>query len=479
MVSIADVLARAQQIPDEEIDPIGGMTMDDVQSAMMSQEPETRQQYAEPMMQQPDQYDRITQLLQQAQQQPQGEPLSGLDIFKNYAATVGTGKDYRTVADAEIARRTTAQDRQVQSGKDLLAVAEQKAASGDRAFGRMLERVKLFTGDDPEGQAQAMEYLESLPYDVDPSNAAQVLSELGKWSQKSGYKSYDLQYQKQKKQLELQQMQAQADLYNAKALGGGGTGSGGSTKFERNKNRLIELAGRSDLNPLEKQELEILKLAVDTEARGGMDPYQRKLGMETGADMANVQDTYNNTEMNLVAIDQALAASSDPKMQGPLKQGYFAQMLPNMSEESQVIDAQGLQQALSYVQQTKGAISNAEMGLFINASVGTGRNPERNQSLLQAAKAALVRNKQKFEFINAYTNMGGTPQEAITAFAKFAQANPIIKAKGAGIELLKPIEQIQNDRSWEAYLPQEDRTFGAENPVNGGSMDYKSKYGLE
>jgi hypothetical protein len=162
-----------------------------------------------------------------------------------------------------------------------------------------------------------------------------------------------------------------------------------------------------------------------------------------------------------------------------LKQGYFAQMLPNMSEESQVIDAQGLQQALSYVQQTKGAISNAEMGLFINASVGTGRNPERNQSLLQAAKAALVRNKQKFEFINAYTNMGGTPQEAITAFAKFAQANPIIKAKGAGIELLKPIEQIQNDRSWEAYLPQEDRTFGAENPVNGGSMDYKSKYGLE
>lgn len=463
MATIEDVLARAQGLQ-----PIDGMTLDDVESAMISREPvepvsplSMAQQYSQPVPQQPDQYDRVTQMLMKAQMQPQGDLMTGLDIFKNYAATVGTGKDYRTVSDQEIARRQLMQDRQVQSGKDLLAIAEQKAAAGDKSFARMLERVKLFTGDDLEGQASALEYLESLPYDIDPSNTAQVISELGKWSQQSGYKSYDLAYQKQKKQLELEQMAALSDRYKAQASGVGG---GGSTKDERLLQAQIEdmRARGVPEDQILKFEDETRRAILATAARGGRNAETTAIEKAAGEDFAVLKDQYANSNSDLTAIQTALNASN--KL-GRFGQNRFAGSISKaLSSAGQQLNVQSVEQALNRVQQTKGAISNAEMDLFMNSAANTNNNFETNQMILKMAQAALLRVRQKYEFTREFMKREGTSLGADEAFARFSEENPIFTLGADNkIQLLKTIDDVKKDKSWINYL--EPVTYSAESPV--------------
>lgn len=476
MVTIEDVLAQAQGLQ-----PSNGMTVDDVEAAMISREPSVpvsplavAQQYQPSMAQQPqqpDQYDRVTQMLMKAQQQPQGEPMTGLDIFQNYAATVGTGKDYRSVSDAEIARRQLMQDRQVQSGKDLLAVAEQKAASGDLRFKKLIERIKLFTGDDPEGQAAALEWLDNPNntggVDVDPDNGAQIVSLLGKFSQQTGYKSYDLAYQKQKKQLELEQMAALSERYKAQASGVGG---GGSTKDERLLQAQIEdmRARGVPEDQIIKFEDETRRAMLATSARGGRNAETTAIEKAAGEDFAILKDQYANSNGDLTAVQMALNASDKLGRWGQNR--FTGSISKALSSAGQQLNVQSVEQALNRVQQTKGAISNAEMDLFMKTAANPDNNFETNQMILKMAQAALLRVQQKYLFTREFMKREGTTLGADEAFARFAEENPIFTlSPNNEVTMLKKIEDVKKDKTWAKYLNQpEPVTYSAENPVNGG-----------
>ena len=306
----------AKMMLDAQIVPQQDMTVDQIDAAMIDRDlgearlnmtppvlsvNQPQEQAADPqffnnVIQSPvaGQYDRITSLLQKAQNQPMGEELTPAQNEINYLYGMLPGRSYLDLTRAAQDRNIAAQERQIQSGKDMVALAEQAAASGDKETARILERIKLFTGDDPEGIQMFMQKLHELPY---PVNSQNIMAALGRINSETGYSSSDFSYQKRKKELELRNLELQGNLYDAKASGTSG-GAGGSTKFERNKNRLIELAGKKDLTPLEKQELDILKVAVETEAQGGMDPEKRGYGMVSGKNFAEAQINLPKAELN-------------------------------------------------------------------------------------------------------------------------------------------------------------------------------------
>lgn len=110
--------------------------------------------------------------------------------------------------------------------------------------------------------------------------------------------------------------------------------------------------------------------------------------------------------------------------------------LPGNSADRAVLTSGGLDVALAQVQKTKGAISNAEMALFMAAAPGLQNTPQGNAALLDMIDAVAERQVQRATEMERYRQQhGGTLDGFERQWADYIDKNPLIVRDGGGVRL--------------------------------------------
>jgi hypothetical protein len=120
------------------------------------------------------------------------------------------------------------------------------------------------------------------------------------------------------------------------------------------------------------------------------------------------------------------------------------------SSAANVLAQAGTKGALEFVQNTKGSISDGEMKLFKAASISEDNYRVVNQSLINAGRAAAIRQAQLASFLDSWQ---GDAAEGIKRFKEFADKNHIVKAdKDGNIAMLKTVQDVTKDKEYMNYL---------------------------
>ena len=109
-----------------------------------------------------------------------------------------------------------------------------------------------------------------------------------------------------------------------------------------------------------------------------------------------------------------------------------APSLPGNARGRATMRAGGLQVALSNVEKTKGAISNAEMQLFMAASPGLQNTPQGNAALLDMVEAIADRQMQRVEEMEKWRQQYGTLDGFEATWGQYIAENPLIVPDGQG-----------------------------------------------
>lgn len=160
------------------------------------------------------QYDRITQILQQ-QSAPQinsAMPNANSQMAELGALSSGNG------AQGYVQNIRQQQQDQLSSQADLLKVVQDRIDQGDKEAAAVQDKLKLFTGNDPNGMSSFYDWAQAHPDNINSQN---LMSYAGRWARETGYSSPDLTMAKQKQQLELQKTGAEINKINAEAKNGG------------------------------------------------------------------------------------------------------------------------------------------------------------------------------------------------------------------------------------------------------------------
>lgn len=171
---------------------------------------------ADPLNQQ---YDRITQILQERAAQPQYPTTQnqidalGGQAYSNILSGRGPGN---MVNDIQALQRQE-RDRPLNDQSAILKAFEMKKAYGDKQAQALDDRIKMFTGGDPEGTALILQELHADPEDIDPSNSFQTMTKIAGIVKKNGYQSPALLLDKQKKQLDLLKTESEINKNNSEA----------------------------------------------------------------------------------------------------------------------------------------------------------------------------------------------------------------------------------------------------------------------
>ena len=92
----------------------------------------------------------------------------------------------------------------------------------------------------------------------------------------------------------------------------------------------------------------------------------------------------------------------------------------------------GIDAALAMVGKTKGAISNAEMGLFLSGSPGMSNTPEGNAALLDIMEGIADRDIERANQMEQWRQQHGTLDGFERAWGDYVNANPLIVPDGRG-----------------------------------------------
>jgi hypothetical protein len=123
----------------------------------------------------------------------------------------------------------------------------------------------------------------------------------------------------------------------------------------------------------------------------------------------------------------------------------------SISNDASLLNMANLEGALAKVQETVGAISNAEMELFGKASIGPSNSRKVNQGLINRARAQQLRATQFAEFmLEAEKTL--SPQEAQLKWSQYInkKENQVLalNKKTGIVELVKPLKELKEDKSY-------------------------------
>jgi hypothetical protein len=187
-----------------------------------------------------------------------------------------------------------------------------------------------------------------------------------------------------------------------------------------------------------------------------IDPAAREAAKARGKSENKILTEINENALNSgPAYEQLAGVEQAVEELGPLGQGAFVGNIPfiqNVSTAAQTLNSQSTKDALQFVNQTKGAVSDREMTMFRQASVGTDKNIEFNRNYIAAARATLIRQQQQQQFFNAYFTAYGTLEGAFGAFKKYADDNPIFQWNNNEVTLLKTPDDVEQDQSYLNYI---------------------------
>lgn len=164
-----------------------------------------------------------------------------------------------------------------------------------------------------------------------------------------------------------------------------------------------------------------------------------KLSTQDGKNQDNMLDAARQSAANATELKQTInmlrAANKDTGYSGPgggligtgldmaEKLGVDAWGSPGSRA---IMRSGGLDVALQKVQQTKGAISNAEMNMFMAASPGMQQTAEGNAALLDMAESIANRAIQRVQEMESWRQRNGTVQGFEAAWSEYINSNPIV-----------------------------------------------------
>lgn len=115
-----------------------------------------------------------------------------------------------------------------------------------------------------------------------------------------------------------------------------------------------------------------------------------------------------------------------------LEQFGAGSVLPGTAGARATMRAGSLDAALANVAKTKGAISNAEMGLFMAASPGMQNTPQGNAAMLDMLDAIADRQIQRNGEMEKWRQQHGTLDGFESAWGQYIDENPLLIEDGAG-----------------------------------------------
>lgn len=184
------------------------------------------------------------------------------------------------------------------------------------------------------------------------------------------------------------------------------------------------------------------------DARGApktsQDPFQKAKSAQEEEELGRAFTARSNFDTYMTDLNKTEAAARNT----------ISRFGVNLTSGASVLKEAGTRGALQFVSQTKGAISNAEMELFKQASVSEDNPRAYNLTVINASKAVLIREKQKADFVDAWTKQYGKAEGALAAFRKFTEENKILEQgkKPGTLVLNKSAEELAKDTTWMRYL---------------------------
>lgn len=164
-----------------------------------------------------------------------------------------------------------------------------------------------------------------------------------------------------------------------------------------------------------------------------------KMSNQDTKNEANMVDTARQSAASATELKQTInmlrSANKDTGYSGPgggmIGTGLdMAEKLgidtPGSPGSRAIMRSGGLEVALQKVQQTKGAISNAEMNLFMAASPGMQQTAEGNAALLDMAESIADRAIQRVQEMEMWRQRNGTIQGFEAAWSEYINSNPIV-----------------------------------------------------
>lgn len=123
--------------------------------------------------------------------------------------------------------------------------------------------------------------------------------------------------------------------------------------------------------------------------------------------------------------------------------------LPDYYPETQRVTSSAENVRLGFVNKTKGAVSDAEMRIFGNATPGTGMSDAAATPIIDAMDLGAQRTQERAIFFDAWLRSRGSLDGAPEAWKTFVDKNPIIIQQKNGTYALQP----ENVSSWRTKIP--------------------------
>lgn len=179
----------------------------------------------------------------------------------------------------------------------------------------------------------------------------------------------------------------------------------------------------------------------------------------------------DNAGPAIAIADQALAAipaigptgvggSAIGVLDKLLSAGPLDNVIPGDVASREFFNTLNVKEMLTYVQQTKGAISEAENRLFASAAVGEDKTPEGNTLIALATKYAQMRTQEKATFYEEWRRRYPSLDGAQRAFQQYAEDNPLF---------IVPEKAVFNNRETQMTLL---NSINRAAMVPGGSLEY-------
>jgi hypothetical protein len=192
------------------------------------------------------------------------------------------------------------------------------------------------------------------------------------------------------------------------------------------------------------------EIAISKEERKNKDTAWRDALKNKDSDIFAAVKASGSYEKNLSTLQAAKKANEK------LNVGTFSyKRLPGvtLTKEAQALNIQKVEGALSKVQETVGAISNAEMDLFGQASVNPSNLKSTNESLLNLRIVQTIRTKQFADFMNKAQLAGLSVEEARDRWGTYIENTPVFSSEdGVTINLNTTVDALKKDKTYLAYL---------------------------
>lgn len=181
--------------------------------------------------------------------------------------------------------------------------------------------------------------------------------------------------------------------------------------------------------------------AGNTKLKDALEKEQFKIDLKTVNEYRQGSDNASDV---LGSLDELEAARAETGREGPML-GW----LPNVTPSAQRVDSAAENVRLGFVQKTKGAVSDAEMRVFGNATPTMSMSDAAAQPIITGMRLANQRVQERSNFYDLWLRTRGSLQGAQEAWKRFTDENPILQRDPKTKQF---VPRPENVGGWQKYF---------------------------